>query len=338
MTNAPPPAWADPQHVIAAEIGPPGGFWIRFVAYLIDGLIVSVIGAVLAGILVAAVVLSGEPIDDSEDSPFIIVGVVVLASVLVVINWLYEALMTSSPRGATLGKQALDLRIVRFDGTQLSFGRATARHFLKVLITPLVPLFIGYLMAAFTARKRALHDVLADTLVIHADGFHQQAVRTGVPNAGAAVPPPVRDARRVGVEPIGYGGFWLRVIAYLIDIILLLIVSLIIGGFFRLGLIAAEAWDALRFADPMTGLVLSWLYFAFMESSPRGATAGKMAMGLRVVTDQGQPLSFANATGRYFAKYVSWIILGIGFIMVAFTDRKRGLHDMIAGTLVIKAR
>ena len=74
--------------------------------------------------------------------------------------------MTSSPRGATLGKQALGLRIVRADGAQLSFGRATARHFLKVMITPLVPFAIGYLMAAFTARKRALHDFLADTLVI----------------------------------------------------------------------------------------------------------------------------------------------------------------------------
>ena len=61
---------------------------------------------------------------------------------------------------------ALGLRIVRADGTQLSFGRATARHFLKFMITPLVPLAIGYLMAAFTDRKRALHDVLADTLVI----------------------------------------------------------------------------------------------------------------------------------------------------------------------------
>ena len=58
------------------------------------------------------------------------------------------------------------LRIVQADGAQRSFGRATARHFLKVLITPLVPFAIGYLMAAFTARKRALHDVLADTLVI----------------------------------------------------------------------------------------------------------------------------------------------------------------------------
>ena len=75
-----------------------------------------------------------------------------------------------------------------------------------------------------------------------------------------------------------------------------------------------------------------------MESSERGATVGKMAMGLRVVTSDGQRLSFMNATGRYFAKIISAIILGIGFLMIAFTDKKRGLHDMIASTLVIKVR
>ena len=91
---------------------------------------------------------------------------ILILLVLIIVNWLYEALMTSSPRGATLGKMAIGVRIVRVDGAQLSFGRATARHFLKVMITPLVPFAIGYLMAAFTARKRALHDVLADTLVV----------------------------------------------------------------------------------------------------------------------------------------------------------------------------
>ena len=80
------------------------------------------------------------------------------------------------------------------------------------------------------------------------------------------------------------------------------------------------------------------LYFALLESSERGATVGKMAMGLRVVTSDGQRLSFMNATGRYFAKILSFLILCIGFIMVAFTDKKRGLHDIIAGTLVIKTR
>ena len=84
--------------------------------------------------------------------------------------------------------------------------------------------------------------------------------------------------------------------------------------------------------------MISWLYFALLENSERGATVGKMAMGLRVVTSDGQRLSFLNATGRYFAKILSAIILCIGFIMIGFTDKKRGLHDMIAGTLVIKVR
>ena len=85
-------------------------------------------------------------------------------------------------------------------------------------------------------------------------------------------------------------------------------------------------------------ILMGLLYFSLMESSERGATVGKMAMGLRVVTDKGERLSFPNAIGRYFAKIISAIILCIGFIMIGFTDRKRGLHDMIAGTLVIKNR
>ena len=75
-----------------------------------------------------------------------------------------------------------------------------------------------------------------------------------------------------------------------------------------------------------------------VTGAERGATVGKMAMGLRVVTNDGQRLSFPNAIGRYFAKIVSAIILCIGFIMIGFTERKRGLHDMIASTLVIKVR
>jgi uncharacterized RDD family membrane protein YckC len=167
MTNAPPPpAWSDRQQVATAGIGSPGGFWIRFVAYIIDSFIVTIAAIAIVGIFIAVVLLADESIDGSEDSLFIAGSIVVVVLALLVINWLYEALMTSSPRGATLGKLALGLRIVRADGAQLSFGRATARHFLKVMITPLVPLAIGYLMAAFTARKRALHDFLADTLVI----------------------------------------------------------------------------------------------------------------------------------------------------------------------------
>ena len=63
-----------------------------------------------------------------------------------------------------------------------------------------------------------------------------------------------------------------------------------------------------------------------------------MAMGLRVVTGEGKRLTFLNATGRFFARILSGAIFCIGYIMVAFTDRKRGLHDMIANTVVVKTR
>ena len=97
-------------------------------------------------------------------------GVVLALLTYVVIGWLYEAFLTSGPHGATLGKQAVGVRIVCADGAPLSFGRATGRHFLKVFVTPMIPLAIGYLMAGFTARKRALHDIMADTLVIKTQG------------------------------------------------------------------------------------------------------------------------------------------------------------------------
>lgn len=158
---------------------------------------------------------------------------------------------------------------------------------------------------------------------------------TNAPNSGpGAPPPPVWDAQPRGPQDARYGGFWLRVVAYIIDAIVLAIPTAILGAVLGAGMM--RSGDTFSLGTNLASLVIGWLYFAFMESSERGATLGKMAVGLRVVTDQGQRLSFANATGRYFAKFVSALILLIGFIMVAFTDRKRGLHDMIAGTLVIK--
>ena len=149
--------------MVAVEGAPPAGFWIRFVAYVIDALVLSVPFAMAIAVLV---VIHWDHWTEPEESAAIVGTTALLLVALIIINWLYEALMSSSPRGATLGKRALGLRIVRFDGTQLSFGRATGRHFAKAIATPAVPLLIGYIMAGFTNRKRALHDILADTLVI----------------------------------------------------------------------------------------------------------------------------------------------------------------------------
>lgn len=75
-----------------------------------------------------------------------------------------------------------------------------------------------------------------------------------------------------------------------------------------------------------------------MESSAKQATLGKMAVGIVVTDMNGGRISFGNATGRFFGKILSGLIIYVGFIMVAFTDKKQGLHDMMAGTLVVQKR
>jgi len=111
-----------------------------------------------------------------------------------------------------------------------------------------------------------------------------------------------------------------------------LALSRLIGEFHLTHQQAAEA------VGNLLGLLIGWLYFAILESSPWQATLGKKALGL-VVTDQlGQRIGFGRATGRYFAKILSALILLIGFIMVAFTERKQGLHDLIAGTFVVRGQ
>lgn len=156
----------------------------------------------------------------------------------------------------------------------------------------------------------------------------------------------------------GYAGFWLRFAAYLIDGILMgVVVGIAMGvlgaiGFSAMG--GAEGFEDLA-SNPeevppgmvaaimgaYTGFILlatiaGWLYFALMESSYRQATIGKMAVGLKVTNMYGERISFLNATGRYFGKIVSAMILYIGFIMAGFTEKKQALHDMMASTLVVK--
>lgn len=124
-----------------------------------------------------------------------------------------------------------------------------------------------------------------------------------------------------------YGGFWLRVVAAIIDGILLSIVNGLLRFIFGHGFFSA-----------ILSIVVAWIYYATLESSERQATLGKSVVGLHVTDMIGNRISFSLATGRHFAKYVSCIILCIGFIMVAFTKKKQGLHDLMAGTLVVEGR
>jgi uncharacterized RDD family membrane protein YckC len=141
-----------------------------------------------------------------------------------------------------------------------------------------------------------------------------------------------------------YGGFWIRVVAYIIDTIILGIgkgIASVVVGLTVTPFAQTSGWNpygagfALNLAISLFG---SWLYYALMESSSLQASLGKMALGLAVTDEFGRRIGFGRATGRYFAKFLSSFALLIGFMMVGWTARKQGLHDMIAGTLVYKTR
>ena len=162
------------------------GFWLRAVAYLIDsaiiGIVFGAVGALLAatvglhffrgrtpGIYAQASFVQDQAFQYRAAPPWMpaaALGIIfILIPVIIVATWLYFALMESSARQATIGKIALGLYVTDLQGRRLSFGRATGRFFAKI-ITGLVPFFIGYIMAGFTARKQALHDMIAGCLVL----------------------------------------------------------------------------------------------------------------------------------------------------------------------------
>ena len=136
-----------------------------------------------------------------------------------------------------------------------------------------------------------------------------------------------------------YGGFWNRFVAFFIDGIITSMAAGYLGfvleGFYRAAGGTSEGAGDL---GSFLGLILSWLYYAIMESSAKQATLGKIAIGLVVTDKRGNRLTFGRATARYFARWLSGIILMIGYIIAAFTEKKEALHDMIAGTIVYQRR
>lgn len=145
--------------------------------------------------------------------------------------------------------------------------------------------------------------------------------------------------------PVKYAGFWLRLVAYIIDSIVLgfaVGVVIFMPLMDRAGISLDNPWtfytSPSRQVVAMRLLVVmaSWLYWALMESSPWQATLGKKVLGLMVTDLAGRRVSFGRASGRYFAKIISGMILLIGFFMAGFTERKQSLHDIIAGCLVTR--
>ena len=152
------------------------GFWLRFVASLLDGFITGV----PIGIVVVILILSSglgsflhnlpNPPDPGEAAGeafgvALAIGIGVFILLAIVGNWLYYACFESSTWQGTPGKKVLNIAVTDMSGARISFGRASGRFFAK-FITRLIPLGIGFILAGITERKQALHDMIASTLVL----------------------------------------------------------------------------------------------------------------------------------------------------------------------------
>jgi uncharacterized RDD family membrane protein YckC len=132
-----------------------------------------------------------------------------------------------------------------------------------------------------------------------------------------------------------YGGFWERFVAAIIDGIILTVAQNIVSyGIYQ----ESTFSSSLNYGVMGFGMIIGLVYNVYFLSSEKQATLGKQAMGLKVITVEGERLTPMNAVGRFFSTYLSAIILLIGYIMVAFDDKKQALHDRLARTYVIRTR
>jgi uncharacterized RDD family membrane protein YckC len=160
------------------------------------------------------------------------------------------------------------------------------------------------------------------------------------------------DSRQASANPpkrIAYAGFWLRAIAFILDLVIITLASFPVLwklieenvgpqpsahdyiAFYSSGTRQAIAFQLLL-------QLICWLYFAAFESSRWQATPAKRILGLFVTDLNGQRISFARATGRYIGKALEDLTLFIGFAMAGFTAKKQALHDIVASCLVLKKR
>jgi uncharacterized RDD family membrane protein YckC/ribosomal protein L40E len=137
-----------------------------------------------------------------------------------------------------------------------------------------------------------------------------------------------------------FAGFWARLGAAIIDGMLVGIVVMIVGTLAAFALFVPSSASAQSVSSTMfsTSLVIgsfiSWIYYAYLESSPGQATLGKRVIGTKVTDLEGRRISFKRASARWLAKFLSIATLGLGFLLIGFTEKKQGLHDKVAGTLV----
>jgi uncharacterized RDD family membrane protein YckC len=138
------------------------------------------------------------------------------------------------------------------------------------------------------------------------------------------------------VASVRYAGFWLRVVARIVDT-LAVGIPLLIARYLIFGLIIGSNGDAAYAAEQLFALAVWWLYSTLMESSSQQATLGKMAVGIVVTDLDGRRISWGRANARYWGQILSGLTFFVGYIMAGFTAKKQALHDIIAQTLVVRS-
>lgn len=147
------------------------GFWKRFAAYLIDYFVLLIPSALVGGVL-GAVLGAGMGAAGSGETAIELVAQLISGLASLAISAGYYGWFHASRGGATLGKMAIGIKVVRGNGDRLTLGRSIGRYFATILSS--LTLLIGFLMAAFTDRKQALHDLICDTLVVDRWAFSDQ--------------------------------------------------------------------------------------------------------------------------------------------------------------------
>jgi uncharacterized RDD family membrane protein YckC len=143
------------------------GFWIRFVARIIDGIILGVVGFIINLPIQMALGISASRVGDVTTALPMLLGTLGISlAINIILSAVYEIYFLST-RSATIGKLALGLKVIRADGGSLSTGQAAGRFF-AYLLDMYFTLTIGFIIAGFDSEKRALHDRICDTRVIYA--------------------------------------------------------------------------------------------------------------------------------------------------------------------------
>lgn len=156
-------------------------------------------------------------------------------------------------------------------------------------------------------------------------------------NPFAAPESDLRTTHSGSAADVVYATFWQRFVASFMDGIICQILGYAVGIALGLAMVAASMpVEMVRIFGGGLGVGLAIVYYAGLESSEKQATWGKQMMGLRVTTLDGGQISFGRAVGRFLAKIASYLTLLVGFLMQPFTKRKQALHDILAGTLVVK--